>query len=103
MCVHANVHACESRSWGSVPRAAGQPACVGGVRTRNGAVDDGAVLQLDGHRLVRELHQKPAGAWPPREDEQLAAAGRCLTAGAIAPATHLTSFMAAGRSRLVGV
>lgn len=36
------------------------------VLTCDGAVDLGAVLQLDGHRLVAELHQKPA-----RREQQL--------------------------------
>ena len=29
-----------------------------GVRTCDGAVDDGTVLELDGDRLIVELHQK---------------------------------------------
>ena len=33
-----------------------------GVRTRDGAVDDGTVLELDGDRLIVELHQKSMNA-----------------------------------------
>ena len=33
-----------------------------GVRTCDGAVDDGTVLELDGDRLIVELHQKSTNA-----------------------------------------
>jgi hypothetical protein len=33
-----------------------------GEHTGDGAVDDGAILELDGHRVVVQLHQEPAQA-----------------------------------------
>jgi hypothetical protein len=37
-----------------------------GQHTGDGAVDDSAVLELDSHRLVVQLHQEPAQAATPR-------------------------------------
>jgi hypothetical protein len=36
-----------------------------GRHTGNGSVYDGAVLELDGHRFVVQLHQEPVKAQPP--------------------------------------
>ena len=55
----------------------------GGGNTCNSALQDGAVLQLDLHCLVGQLHQKPAGASKREERHAIAApvaAGTTATA-----------------------
>ena len=53
------VFICMSTPATSVSRYAGEARKS--VRTGDGAVDDGAVLELDGDRLIVEFHQKPGG------------------------------------------
>jgi len=46
---------------------------IAGRHTGDGSVDDGAILELDGHRLVVQLHQEPTKAQSPTKSAPIRA------------------------------